>query len=375
MRRRLRLAFSGRCALGVALMLVLLSGATAATALADDPPPATTVVVTVTTPVTAPPPDPAPTPSKPKPVQKHHVQAPPKVTPTPTPASSTPTTAGNAHTSKTSVFRPPTVTVPKKSAGTHLRKRSATIPKVHKVKTVAPKKVAPKAKPVAANPVAPVSTKPVHKSAVPVSAVAKRGGLTGELRLALFSIVAALLLAVTAVVEVNRRRHRPRAVSEFVATAEPPLLERPAEPPVLERPAELPPPKVIAVEPPVRPIVESEALAADPFEDDFDEVPVYDDRCEITAWRGYAKWRFYGRIDTADGEVALVESRPFRAPGSTAPEATPAAEAAHSELLARLESEGWLRVDGGERWFELSFIRRDSQEAAIPVGSPDGSSV
>lgn len=372
MTRRFRLPLSARRALGVLSMLVLLSGGMAAAALADDPPPATTVVVTVTTPVTAPPPDPAPTPVKPKPVQKPHVQAPPKVTPkpaSPTPAPST------ASTTRSSVFRPPAVTAPKTSTRSHVRKGPAATRNVHKVKTVAPKPVAPKPKAKAkpkpvANPVAPpASTKPV-KSAVPVSAAAKRGGLTGGLRLALFSIVAALLLAVTAVVEVNRRRRRPLAVSEFVATPEAPVVERPAELPVVERPSEVLPPAVIAVEPVVSPIVESQDQAEAPLEDDFVDLPVYDDRCEITAWRGYAKWRFYGRIDTADGEVALVESRPFRAPGSAGPEPTPAAEAAHSELTARLESEGWVRVDGGAQWFELTFVRRESQEAAVPVGSP-----
>jgi hypothetical protein len=176
--------------------------------------------------------------------------------------------------------------------------------------------------------------------------------------LTLLALVAALLLASMTVFEVRRRRH-PRAVAEL-AVAE---LAATAELPALERVSEPLPTRAIVVEQPVSPVVESRNFVEELFEDEFVDVPLEDDRCEITAWRGYAKWRFYGRIDTAAGEVALVESRPFRAPGSTAPEATPAAKAALEELTARLVSDGWLPVDGGERWFESSFIRRDAQES------------
>jgi hypothetical protein len=106
-------------------------------------------------------------------------------------------------------------------------------------------------------------------------------------------------------------------------------------------------------------------LVEAPVDDEPAEAPVYDSRCEVTAWRGYAKWRFYGRIETGNGDVALIESRPFRAPGSAGPEATPVAATACAELTARLESQGWRRVDGGERWFESIFIRSDTQDSAV----------
>lgn len=351
-------AFSRRT-LGVVLMLLLLSGVMAAAALGDDPPPATTVVVTVTTPpVTAPPPDPAPTvPPKSKPVLKPHPHAAPKVTPKPASTSSPTHSSSNAGTANStgSSFRPPTVVRPKTTAQTHKRKRPTAAPKHHKVKAVAPKPK-PKPKPVTTHPVAPTAAKPVQKTAAP-AAVHPRGSSQAQM-LALFALVASLLLASMTVLGVRRRRH-PRAVAAVAATT--------AELPVLERVPEPLPTRAIVMEPPVIPVVESRNFVEELFEAEFVEVPVVDDRCEITAWRGYAKWRFYGRIDTGAGEVALVESRPFRAPGSTGPEATPAAKAAHEELTARLVSEGWVPVDGGAQWFESSFIRRDAQEPAAPA--------
>lgn len=202
-------------------------------------------------------------------------------------------------------------------------------------------------------------TRPRKITAPPAAAVHNGGG--NGLVLTLFAIVAFMLLAAAAVFGVRRRRSVRAAAWEFGSTtAEAAPVLAPVFAPLS--------PRVGETEPVAADIVAGEAIeeAEDIETEALDGAPIGNGHCEVTAWRGYAKWRFYARIDTGAGEVALIESRPFRAPGSAAPDATAAAEAAYTELIARLEAEGWQRVDGGDRWFESAFVRRDAED---PAGS------
>jgi hypothetical protein len=351
-------------AFGAVSIVVLASGFLAAAALSDSqPPPGTTVIVTVTTPVTAPPPDPAPPPThvaKHAPPPKHHVQ----VTPKPT---SPPTVPSAPSTGSVGGVQPPIHSTSVTRAHPVTHKRPASVRHRHKAKPKPTAKVVKPKRPVttSAPPVKhTVATVPsVPRTAQPSTGATKNaGGIGEELTVLLLATVALVLL--TAAVVFERRRRTVRAGAwEFGPTTELPVVA----------PVFTPPPARVTAPDPLAEDIEADDRLAEDLDLALLGAPLaapIDGRCEVTAWRGYAKWRFYARINSGAAEVALLESRPFRAPGSASPEPTPAAKAAYTELSARLESEGWQRVDGGERWFESAFVRGDFATTAQPAPEP-----
>ena len=208
----------------------------------------------------------------------------------------------------------------------------------------------------ASTPKTPVRTtvaKPLRRAGAALGSTTETsGGVFGGLTLTLFALLAATLPASAVVIDRRRRRLPARIAVSSAAGRGTALVERPVEP--------LPPSTAIA-----------EPVVAEPEPEEVDafEAPLLalEDLCEITAWRGYAKWRFYARILAADGEIAVAESRPFRAAGSTVPEPTAAAERAHAEMASELERNGWLPAGRGDLWFERTFVRLDAGGGA-PTG-------
>jgi hypothetical protein len=83
--------------------------------------------------------------------------------------------------------------------------------------------------------------------------------------------------------------------------------------------------------------------------------------CEIAVWRGYAKSRFYGRLDASDlpetTDLAVAESHPFRFRGNGEPDRTEAAEAAYEALVEKLVADGWELDSSGDAWYASRFRR------------------
>jgi hypothetical protein len=357
--------------------LVALAGVLAASSRADDPP-GTTVEVTVTTPLTAPPPDPAPRRPTPKPTPAPVARPKPHVV-------SKPKTASSARThrrvvtpvTRTHVVRPRQVQAPivvRATVGTHAaasaarqararaHARARAKAKAHararakaRAKAKAKAKARAKAQALArarAQARAQAQARAHRRQATPLSAqpaaAQTSGGTSGVLLGALLASASVLMGSVLLVAV--RRRHAAVGTDDSAAVmAGVPVAARPLV--ALDRTAPA------AHEPD---LVEAPVETGEP-----ERAPAH--RCRITAWRGYTKWCFYGRIE-ADGEpVSLVESRGFRATGTDEPDHTPAAVAALEELTARLESDGWQRVESeGGSWFEVEFLAR------VPaVGAPE----
>jgi hypothetical protein len=83
--------------------------------------------------------------------------------------------------------------------------------------------------------------------------------------------------------------------------------------------------------------------------------------CTIRHWRGYVKSMFYAAAE--DGEDVVAESHPFRSLGGRLADSD-GAVAAHRELVARLEDDGWVAAGKGEEWYEVRFRR-----PAVPAES------
>jgi len=75
--------------------------------------------------------------------------------------------------------------------------------------------------------------------------------------------------------------------------------------------------------------------------------------CRIEHWRGYVTSRFYALAD--DGSV--VESGPFPWRRATPPPESTRARAAYDELVTRLETEGWTRLENGHLWYATTLAR------------------
>jgi hypothetical protein len=101
--------------------------------------------------------------------------------------------------------------------------------------------------------------------------------------------------------------------------------------------------------------LQSEELAA---EEDLVEIAT-EETCEIAIWKGYAKARFYARVDEPglDEEFAVAESPTFRFRGNGIPERTDAAEAAHATLIEKLVAKGWEPTGSAEPWYAEGFRR------------------
>jgi hypothetical protein len=83
--------------------------------------------------------------------------------------------------------------------------------------------------------------------------------------------------------------------------------------------------------------------------------------CTIQHWRGHVKSMFYASAE--DDQAVVAKSRPFRSRGGQLA-GSDAAVAAHRELVARLEQDGWVAAGKGEEWYELRLRR-----PAVPAGS------
>jgi hypothetical protein len=146
------------------------------------------------------------------------------------------------------------------------------------------------------------------------------------------------------------------AAAATVALPAPPRVSpapqpRPAPEPVVEPQPEAAvvaaPPVAASVAEPPPPPVEPEVLA-EPTE----EV------CEILVWRGYAKARFYARLELEEtDEFAVAESASFRFHGNGAPDDTKAARAAHQALVEKLRAKGWEQEDTTGPWYAARFRR------------------
>jgi hypothetical protein len=80
--------------------------------------------------------------------------------------------------------------------------------------------------------------------------------------------------------------------------------------------------------------------------------------CEILVWRGYAKARFYARLDVDDtDDFAVAESPTFRFHGNGTPEDTRAARDAHRALVEKLLAKGWEQDDASGPWYAARFRR------------------
>jgi hypothetical protein len=346
----------GRRTVAVLAALAVAAGGVAAAAHADDAPPGTTVIVTVTTPVTAPPPDPAPHKTTPKPQHAPAPKAKPVVKSHATPRHTfrPPVVVHNAPAAPTVVVptrvaqRPVVVqrlkpkTTPRTHSKAHTTRRHAK-PKAHAKPKVHAK---PKAKPTVA--LVPRVRKHVITPAR-VSAATSSGNSSSVLLFAL----PVLLVLLSAVGLLSWSRRGPRRAATAVG---PTSAATGSSAHAAERTATfLLEPETVVAEPEPSPEL---APVLDAYESSPREL-----HCQITAWRGYTKWRFYGRVE-ADGEaVSLVESPAFRAPGTDVPEATAAAKEALAELTERLEADGWQRAEGiVDHWFDAVFVRADVAE-------------
>ncbi len=121
--------------------------------------------------------------------------------------------------------------------------------------------------------------------------------------------------------------------------------------------------------------VASEAAASEvpPVEAEQIEEPT-EEFCQISIWRGYAKSRFFARLEIGDNryhEVAVAESPTFRPKGNGTPERTAAAEAAHAALLGFLLAEGWEVEGKADPWYadrlRRSVADRESASAPLPT--------
>jgi hypothetical protein len=81
--------------------------------------------------------------------------------------------------------------------------------------------------------------------------------------------------------------------------------------------------------------------------------------CRVERWRGYVTSRFYVLSD--DG--AVLESKPFRWRKDAPPPESKKARAAYDDLVARLEAEGWSRLDQDRLWYATTFM----QTVRMPV--------
>jgi hypothetical protein len=86
-----------------------------------------------------------------------------------------------------------------------------------------------------------------------------------------------------------------------------------------------------------------------------------DEFCEIAVWHGYAKSRFYARLDVPvspdEAAFAVAESHPFRFRGNGIPDRTEASEAAYDALVKKLVAKGWEFDASGDGWYASRFRR------------------
>jgi hypothetical protein len=342
--------------------VVLAAAAFAPIAAADDPP------VTVPTPTTpVPNPDPAPPKGQPKPKASKPAShtTPPRRTPTPvTPRTYTPP-ATQAHSSS----RVAPAARPK-----HVKKRRAA-PKPKPARTHA---VKPVPKP------APVVVHPQRRSSEAAPAGVSKGdhdwvgwvlllvAATGLMMVSLGSMVGAARNPVGARVgALGLRWPRRERIREVVAepieqplTAAAATVALPAPPRVSPAPQPRPAPEPVVEPQPEAAVVAAPPVAArvaepppPPVEQEVVAEPT-EELCEIFVWRGYAKARFYARLDLDEtDEFAVAESPSFRFHGNGTPDNTEAARAAHQALVEKLRAKGWEQEETTGPWYAARFRR------------------
>lgn len=347
-----------RIALAAAFAGVVLAAAVfAPLAAADDPP------VTVPTPTTpAPNPDPAPPKAQPKPKASKPVShpTPPRQTPTPvsTPRTYTPP-AAPAHSSSR--------VAPAAHRKQAKKRRAAPKPKQTRTRAVKP---APKP--------APVVVHPQRRSSEAAAAGVSKGdhnwvgwvlllvAATGLMMVSLGSMVGAARNPVGARVgALGLRWPRRERIREVVAEPiEQPLtaaaatvaLPAPAPPRVSPAPAPRPAPEPV-VEPQPAVVAEPVVAPPPPVEQEAVAEPT-EEVCEIFVWRGYAKARFYARLELDEtDEFAVAESPSFRFHGNGTPDNTEPARAAHRALVEKLRAKGWEQEETGGPWYAARFRR------------------
>ena len=353
------------------LLVLALAGLVAPVALADDPP------VTVPTP-TVPAPDPAPPPQSSKPPAK----APPKQHSAPPTHRSTP----RPTPSPQPTFAPPATTrrVAPVRRTTPVRVRHTKRVVKHKVKaaqkTVKPA-VTPKKRPTASSP--RLQRREATRAGV---SAAGSDWLKWTLILGLATgLMAASVLGLIGTARspagARTRRRRPPirdVVAEPVGVAFPPaptpISPRTSTPPTVVAPTPLPEPPPAPVVPEVRapapsppagdPATPAAAIAAAlagavPAEPRVAPEPEpTEEFCEIRVWRGYAKARFYARLDlAAEDEFAVAESPSFRFRGNGMPDDTEGAHEAHQALVQKLVAKGWEPEGSNGAWFSTRFRR------------------
>jgi len=79
--------------------------------------------------------------------------------------------------------------------------------------------------------------------------------------------------------------------------------------------------------------------------------------CKISVWRGYRKAAFYAGSYYDGEEVAIAESKMFRAGGNGIPDRNTQSEKAYGALCEQLERDGWKRASRGDTWFGDTFRR------------------
>jgi hypothetical protein len=367
--------------------LVLVVGMAAPVASADDPP-ATVPTPTVPAPDPAPPaatPKPPPPPKRSSPPVSHQASTPvtkPTFTPRPAPVRQT--------QKKTHPF-----------AGNSKRAKKTVSHKPAQKKGVV---VKPVAKPK------PVKSLATPRQAAPTTGSLSKGG-AGWLKWVFVLVFATGLMAVSAravliqgtasstvrrparrqgrvVGAPLRRRNRapirevvpevlPREVPRSEPIPLPPATAKPSapEPPPVEvaerEDATPPPPPAALTEPLSAPLVDHPLQRQErdaemvPMEEAAKAEPLpTEELCEILVWRGYAKARFYARLDLpqfdpedVDGQFAVAESSSFRFNGNGTPEPTEAAKAAHQALVEKLVAKGWEQEPTHGPWYAARFSR------------------
>lgn len=351
--------------------VVLAAAAFVPLAAADDPP------VTVPTSTT---PSPAPDPAPPKAQPKPKPAPPPKPRATPTRQSPTPVSTPRTYTPPAA----PTPSSSRVSPAAHPKqvKKRRTAPKPKPVRTHA---VKPTPKP------APVVVHPQRRSSEATPAGGTKGdhdwvgwllllvAATGLMMVSLGSMVGAARNPVGARVgALGLRWPRRERVREVVAepieqplTAAAATVALPAPPRVSPAPLPRPAPEpVVAPQPQVEVVTEPPAAARveepppAPVEPAVQTEPT-EEFCEIFVWRGYAKARFYARLELDEtDEFAVAESPSFRFHGNGTPDNTEAARAAHRALVEKLRAKGWEQEDTTGPWFAARF-RRPLERTAL----------
>jgi hypothetical protein len=369
---------------------ILVSGTAAGVltekAAGDDTTPPITVTATtpsVPTPSPLPAPTPAPAPApKPKPVQRSHPPAPAAARPAaPTPAASTPSASPSTGSAPAAAHTTPATHA--STSVTHRRPPRPHSPVRHRTPARA-HRTTPKQGSTAKS--------PTRVTEPPTSAASRTHSQL------LFFVLTAILLAIGAATVVGAPRFRARwaggaarrprrrtpevreVIAELVHTPVVPPAPAALAPPVVQAPREVAEQEPVFEPESLLPQHEESAAAPESAAGELVEeeavlreeaVLPTEEFCQISVWRGYAKSRFYARLEipAEDDDFAVAESPTFRMRGNGTPDRTEAAAAAHGALLNMLREEGWEVQGEAHPWYAARLRRAvsDSTEASPVV--------